>query len=80
MGFPLCLQEDDLVVDFLCGFGLGYRFEAFDDFACGQFLLVNVYYAWELFLDGYFYEVCVMREYHCLFLDGNFNLLFVSQA
>jgi hypothetical protein len=26
------------------------------------------------------FEVCVMREYHRLFLDGNFNLLFVSQA
>jgi len=35
IGFPLCLQEDDLVVDFLFGFGLGYRFESFDDFACG---------------------------------------------
>jgi hypothetical protein len=72
-----CLQEDNLVAHFLRGFCFGYDFETFDAFADCHFLLVDVDYAWVIFVNGYSNEVYVVGEDYGLVLDGCFQLFLV---
>jgi hypothetical protein len=57
-------------VHFLRGFCFGYDFEFLDAFADCYFLLMDVDYAWVIFVDGYSYEVYVVGEDYGLVLDG----------
>jgi hypothetical protein len=59
-------------VELLGGFCFGYDFESFYAFAHSRFLLMNVDYAWVIFVDGDFYEVYVVGENYGLFLDSSF--------
>jgi hypothetical protein len=73
----MSLQEDNLVAHFLRGFCFGYDFEPFDAFADCHFLLVDVDYAWVIFVNGYSNEVYVVGEDYGLVLDGCFQLFLV---
>jgi hypothetical protein len=61
-----------LVAHFLRGFCFGYAFEPFYAFADCHFLLVDVDYAWVIFVNGYSDEVYVVCEDYGLVLDGGF--------